>query len=93
MPIIKMKTSFFVVSVIFIAIALILAIGMSRRIVKPVHKLITATVKIAEGNCPSHRLCGSDEIGKLSSSFEVMRIRLADSWMTCRSTTWLWRAS
>jgi len=80
MPIIKMKTSFFVVSVIFIAIALILAIGMSRRIVKPVHKLITATVKIAEGNMSEPiAFGGSDEIGKLSSSFEVMRIRLADS--------------
>ena len=80
MPIIKMKTSFFVVSVIFIAIALILAIGMSRRIVKPVHKLITATVKIAEGKMSEPiAFGGSDEIGKLSSSFEVMRIRLADS--------------
>ncbi len=80
MPIAKMKTSFFAISVIFIAIALLLAIGMSRSIVKPVHELIAATVKIAEGDMSKpFAFGGRDEIGKLSSSFEVMRIKLADS--------------
>jgi len=79
-PVAKMKTSFFAVSIIFIAIALLLAVGMSRSIVKPVHKLIDATVKIAEGDMSMPiAFGGSDEIGKLSSSFEVMRVKLADS--------------
>jgi signal transduction histidine kinase len=80
MPITKMKKSFFAVSIAFIAIALVLAVGMSRSIVKPVHELIDATVKIAEGDMSkSVAFGGRDEIGKLSSSFETMRIRLADS--------------
>ncbi len=80
MPVTKMKMSFIGVSVIFIAVALILAVGMSRSIVKPVHDLIDATIKIAAGDMTkSVAFGGRDEIGKLSSSFEVMRIKLADS--------------
>jgi len=79
-PIAKMKLSFFAVSVVFIAISLVLAVGMSRSIVKPVHELIAATLKIAEGDMSKPILFGGrDEIGKLSSSFEVMRVKLADS--------------
>jgi signal transduction histidine kinase len=53
---------------------------MSRSIVKPVHELIDATVKIASGDMSKPiEFGGVDEIGILSSSFEVMRLRLADS--------------
>lgn len=80
MPITKMKKSFLAVSVIFIAVALVLAIGMSRSIIRPVHQLIDATLKIAEGDMSKPiAFGGRDEIGKLSSSFEVMRVKLADS--------------
>jgi signal transduction histidine kinase len=80
MPITKMKMSFLAVSVLFIAVALVLAIGMSRSIIRPVHQLIDATLKIAEGDMSEPiAFGGRDEIGKLSSSFEVMRIKLADS--------------
>ncbi len=80
MPVTKMTKSFFAVSIIFIAIALMLAVGMSRSIVKPVHDLINATLKIAGGDMSKPvAFGGRDEIGQLSSSFEVMRVRLADS--------------
>lgn len=79
-PIATMKRSFLLVSFIFIGLALIIAIGMSRAIVKPVHELIDATVKISGGDMSKTiAFGGMDEIGKLSSSFEVMRVKLADS--------------
>jgi signal transduction histidine kinase len=79
-PIKRMERSFLMVSIISIAVALIISVGMSRSLVKPVHKLIDATVKIAEGDMSKAvAFGGTDEIGMLSSSFEVMRIKLADS--------------
>jgi len=79
-PIATMEFSFLVVSLVFIAISMMIAVGMTRSIVKPVHELIEATVKIAEGDMTkSVAFGGTDEIGKLSSSFEVMRVKLADS--------------
>ena len=79
-PIKRMERSFLIVSIISIAVALIISVGMSRSLVRPVHKLIDATVKIAEGDMSKAvAFGGTDEIGMLSSSFEVMRIRLADS--------------
>jgi len=79
-PIKRMERSFLIVSIISIAVALIISVGMSSSLVKPVHKLIDATVKIAEGDMSKAvAFGGTDEIGMLSSSFEVMRIKLADS--------------
>ena len=76
----KLKKTFLAFSLGSIGIALIIAIGMSKSIVKPVHKLIDATNKIAEGDMSkSMEFGGIDEIGMLSSSFEVMRVKLADS--------------
>ncbi len=76
----KLRTTFLAFSLGSIGIALIIAIGMSKSIVKPVHKLIDATNKIAEGDMSkSIEFGGIDEIGILSSSFEVMRVKLADS--------------
>ncbi|TAL25021.1 MAG: HAMP domain-containing protein [Nitrospirae bacterium] len=76
----KLKKTFLAFSLGSIGIALIIAIGMSKSIVKPVHKLIDATHKIAEGDMSkSMEFGGVDEIGMLSSSFEIMRVRLADS--------------
>ncbi|MHB8880151.1 MAG: sensor histidine kinase [Thermodesulfovibrionales bacterium] len=79
-PIAQMKSSFLLVSLGFIGIALVLTVALSRRIVKPVHDLIDATVTIAEGDMTrAIAFGGTDEIGKLGSSFEVMRLKLADS--------------
>ncbi len=79
-PIDRMKRSFVLVSLVAIAIALMIAVGMSRSIVRPVHDLIDATVKIAGGDMSKTvAFGGADEIGMLSSSFEVMRVKLSDS--------------
>lgn len=79
-PIATMKRSFLLVSLVFFGLALIFAVGMSRTIVKPVHELIDATVSIAGGDLSRSVVFGGmDEIGKLSSSFEMMRVKLADS--------------
>jgi len=76
----NLKKTFLFFSVISIGIALLVAVGMSRSIVKPVHELIEATQSIAAGNMSrSIGFGGVDEIGMLSSSFEVMRVKLADS--------------
>ena len=80
MPIETMKQYFLIVSIIFIGVALVIAVGMSRSIVRPVHELIGATMKIATGDMSTAiAFGGKDEMGKLSSSFEVMRVKLADS--------------
>lgn len=76
----KLIHIFFFFSVGSLGVALLMAIGMSRSIVKPVHELIDATHKIAAGDMSkSFGFGGVDEIGQLSSSFEIMRIKLADS--------------
>jgi signal transduction histidine kinase len=79
-PVERMERSFLVVGLVFVCIALIVAVGMSRSIVRPVHELIEASRKIAEGDMSKAiAFGGTDEIGELSSSFEVMRLKLADS--------------
>ncbi len=76
----KLRNMFLAFSLGSIGIALLMAIGMSRSIVKPVHELIDATHKIAAGDMTkSIGFGGVDEIGMLSSSFEIMRVKLADS--------------
>jgi signal transduction histidine kinase len=76
----NLKKTFLIFSIGSTGIALIIAIGMSRGIVKPIHKLIDASQKIALGDMSkSIAFGGKDEIGMLSSSFEVMRVKLADS--------------
>jgi signal transduction histidine kinase len=76
----QLRETFLMFSAGSIGIALLIAIGMSRSIVKPVHDLIAATRKIASGDMSKAvGFGGVDEIGMLSSSFEVMRVRLADS--------------
>ena len=75
-----LRKTFLLFSVISIGVALLMAVGMSRSIVKPVHELIEATRSIAAGDMSrSIGFGGVDEIGMLSTSFEVMRVKLADS--------------
>ncbi|MBI4690646.1 MAG: HAMP domain-containing protein [Nitrospirae bacterium] len=79
-PSIMLRKRFLILSIISIVTAILLGIGMSRGIVKPVDELISATQKIASGDMSkSVAFGGKDEIGMLSSSFEVMRVKLADS--------------
>jgi signal transduction histidine kinase len=79
-PASDLKKTFLLFSAISISVALLMAVGMSRSIVKPVHELIEATRSIAAGDMSrSVGFGGVDEIGMLSSSFEVMRVKLADS--------------
>lgn len=76
----NLRKTFLIFSIVSIGIALLIAVGMSRSIVKPVHELIDATHSIASGDMSrSIGFGGVDEIGMLSTSFEVMRVRLADS--------------
>jgi signal transduction histidine kinase len=79
-PALKLRKTFVLFSIGSIGIALLIAIGMSRSIVRPIHELIQATRKIASGNLKqSVSVGGVDEIGMLSTSFEIMRLKLADS--------------
>lgn len=76
----ELRRTFLIFSIGSIGIALLIAVGMSRSIVKPVHVLINATRNIAAGDMSkSVSFGGVDEIGMLSSSFEIMRVKLADS--------------
>jgi signal transduction histidine kinase len=79
-PASALRNTFLMFSIGSIGIVLLIAIGMGKSIVKPVHELIDATHKIASGDMSkSIRFGGMDEIGMLSRSFEVMRGKLADS--------------
>ncbi|MBI5576263.1 MAG: HAMP domain-containing protein [Deltaproteobacteria bacterium] len=80
LPSISLRKGFLVLSVIAIITASLLAIGLSRSIVRPVRSLIDATQRIARGNLedPIEATAG-DEIGTLSRSFDEMRIKLAES--------------
>jgi len=82
----NLRKTFLLFSIVSIGIALFIAVGMSRSIVKPVHELIDATQSIASGDMSrSIGFGGVDEIGMLSSSFEVMRVKLADSLESLRT--------
>jgi signal transduction histidine kinase len=79
-PTVKLKRTFGSLAIIFIGTAFILTIGISRSIVSPLNELIQATDRISKGDLskaiPPQ---GSDEIGVLSMSFEIMRRRLVES--------------
>ena len=80
LPSISLRKGFVVLSAISIITALLLAIGLSRSIVRPVRSLIEATQRIARGNLAEPIEASSrDEIGTLSRSFDEMRVKLAES--------------
>ncbi len=76
----RLKQTFATLACIFIGTAFILTVGISRSIVNPLNELIRCSDRIARGNL-SQPISpqGSDEIGTLSRSFEVMRERLVVS--------------
>ena len=79
-PSVSLRKGFLLLSAVSIFTGLLLAIGLSKGIVRPIHSLIGATQKIARGNLQDPiEVSTKDEIGTLSMSFDDMRIRLAES--------------
>jgi signal transduction histidine kinase len=79
-PSTELKMRFAVLGGISLATALLLSIGLSRSIVRPVRELAWATKRIGEGNLSQPVAVESaDELGSLARSIDEMRIRLADS--------------
>jgi len=75
-----LRKGFLVLSLVAMFTALLLAVGLSRGIVRPIQSLIGATRTIAGGNLKDPvEIPVGDEIGTLGKSFDEMRIRLADS--------------
>jgi signal transduction histidine kinase len=76
----KLQKNFLVLVIIFIFTSIVFAVGMSKSIVRPLKSLISATNRIAAGDLSkSVGNLGSDEVLKLSNSFDDMRKRLAES--------------
>jgi len=76
----RLKQTFIALAVIFIGTAFILTIGISRSIVDPLKDLIRGTDRIAKGDLSKPvPFQGTDEIGILSQSFEIMRLKLVES--------------
>ncbi len=78
-PSITLKKVFTTLSLIYIATAVLLAVGLSRSIVRPIKLIIAATKKIARGNLnePVEYTSG-DELGALAESVNTMRFKLAE---------------
>jgi signal transduction histidine kinase len=76
----SLKQGFFMLGIISLATSFVLALGMSKSIVKPVRQLIQATGRIARGNLSEAvNIESTEEIGTLSQSFDDMRLKLAAS--------------
>lgn len=80
LPATNLKYGFLVLGLIAIVSALVLTLGISRSIVRPVQGLINAARRIGGGDLSSPILISSkDEIGTLAKSFDTMRQRLLES--------------
>jgi len=76
----SLRKGFLVLSVVAIVTTLLLAIGLSKGIVRPVQELIGATRRIAKGNLGDPiEVQAKDEIGMLGKSFDEMRVKLSES--------------
>ena len=79
-PSTSLRKGFLALTLIAVATTTMLAIGLSRSIVRPVRSLIDATERIAGGNLDDPVEASSrDEIGTLGRSFDDMRAKLARS--------------
>ena len=79
-PTSHLKYAFLIVSLMVIAAAVVLSIGLSRSIISPLRALGRASERIASGDISAPvPVYGGDEIGELAESFERMRVRLEDS--------------
>ncbi len=79
-PSAQLKKDFLFLTVIALATAFLLALGMSRRIVKPIKTLIGAAQRIGRGDLTEPVVIQSkDELGTLARSFDETRVKLAAS--------------
>jgi len=79
-PSARLKSDFLFLAVIALVTAFLLAMGMSRRIVRPIKALIRAAQRIGKGNLSEPvEIQSKDEIGTLARSFDETRIQLAAS--------------
>jgi signal transduction histidine kinase len=79
-PSTQLKRRFAILSLIAIGTALVLAIGLSRSIVRPVQVLSAAAHRIGKGNLHEPvEIESTEEIGILARTFDNMRIKLAES--------------
>jgi len=79
-PVHAMQQQFIIFGASAVVVALLFSWGMARSLVKPIGQLTAAAETISQGNLsqPVPQL-GTDEIGKLSRSFDSMRVALQDS--------------
>jgi len=79
-PATALQEGFVMLGVVSLAAAFILALGMSRSIVRPVQHLIRATDRIARGNLAAPvAVENAHEITTLAQHFDEMRLKLAAS--------------
>jgi len=79
-PATDLKKWFAILGVISLATALLLSVGLSLSIVRPLQELGWATQRIGEGHLSQPVVVESaGELGSLARSIDEMRIRLADS--------------
>jgi signal transduction histidine kinase len=79
-PAITLRRNFLTLGIISLGAALVLAMGMSRSIVRPIRLLIQASQRLGRGNLHEPvAITSRDETGVLADSFEVMRQKLAAS--------------
>lgn len=68
-----------IVTMIVFILAVIISIGMSRSITRPIRVLIQSAERMAQGNlAESIRVKSKDETNQLAQSFESMRVRLSE---------------
>ena len=76
----SLRKAFLALSLVAIGTTILLALGLSKGIVRPVKSLIAATQRIAAGKLDDPiEVHGKDEIGALGRSFDGMRRNLAES--------------
>jgi signal transduction histidine kinase len=79
-PATRLKKDFFILGLVSLAAAFVLAIGMSRSIVKPIQMLTKAARNIGRGNLSEPiEIVTKDEIGTLARGFDDMRVKLTES--------------
>ncbi|HTZ17371.1 MAG TPA: HAMP domain-containing protein, partial [Dissulfurispiraceae bacterium] len=79
-PAMALQSEFVTLVLVFAIASLVLSVIMSKKIVKPLTSLTNSANRIASGDLDTPvGNVGSDEILKLSTSFDAMRGRLADS--------------
>ncbi len=79
-PAITLRRNFVILGIISLGAALLLGMGMSRSIVRPIQLLIQASKRLGRGNLHEPIAIRSrDETGVLADSFELMRQKLAAS--------------